>query len=227
MKIIIPGIPQAKMRHRLSNRGGFARMYDPQEKEKRKLKSELAAALLKIKLDKNQEIAMEASNLTNSEFFFLDVCFYVPYPKSVAKGKRNAMLWGLIRPNLKPDLDNLLKFLCDAANGILFADDCKIVESSQKEYFSDKPRTEIVIMAKKQMDVNESTKKILSTISPDQIAAMIEITENLRNEFLQNPNPSPKNCEIIAAFISQIADNFADELKKISKLCPLYWKEKL
>lgn len=225
MKIIIPGNPQAKMRHRLSNRGGFARMYDPQEKEKLQLKAHLARELKALIAGENKEIAMKASILTSGEFFELNVCFYVPFPKSATTVKRSAMLWGLIRPNTKPDLDNLLKFLCDAANEVLFSDDCKIVESSQKEFYSDKPRTEIIIMAKKQCDVNDSTKKILSILSPEEVKNMTDLMEQLRNKLI--PNPTPEECEIIAALLSKIADHFSNPLRKISKSCPKYWSNKL
>jgi Holliday junction resolvase RusA-like endonuclease len=227
MKIVIPGIPQAKVRHRLTTRGGFARMYDPQEKEKLQLKAYLTRELKALIRGENKEIAMKASILTRGEFFELNVCFYVPYPKSATAVKRNAMLWGLIRPNTKPDLDNLLKFLCDAANEVLFSDDCKIVDSSQKEFYSDKPRTEITIMAKKQLDVNDSTKKIIASFSPNEVSEMITLMENIKSIIHTTSHPTPNDCEFIAAYLSKFADLYADPLKKISKSCPSYWKNKL
>jgi len=55
----------------------------------------------------------------------LGVSFVLQRPKSVKR----------YYPHVKPDLDNLLKSVVDGLNGILYQDDCQIVECfSQKEY---------------------------------------------------------------------------------------------
>jgi Holliday junction resolvase RusA-like endonuclease len=225
VKIIIPGIPQAKMRHKLTTRGGFARMYDPQEKEKRELKSYLTRELSKLKYNESQEIAMEASNLTSGDFYLFDVCFYVPCPKSATTGKRNAMLWGLIRPNTKPDYDNLAKFISDCANEVLYPDDCMIVESSQKEYYSDNPRTEIIIMARKEVSTDNSTRKILSIIGPREIEDMLKLTQSLDKWINSTYRFSGEDLDTGAAIISQLADLYGSKLTKVTKTCPQFWKK--
>lgn len=48
-------------------------------------------------------------------------------PASASKGKRQAMLDGLIRPTKKPDIDNTMKAIADGLNKVAFNDDAQIV----------------------------------------------------------------------------------------------------
>ncbi|HBE8973316.1 TPA: RusA family crossover junction endodeoxyribonuclease [Clostridioides difficile] len=59
--------------------------------------------------------------------------------KKVKEQKRNNVL----RPNKKPDLDNIIKSVADSLNGIAYKDDSQIVEVVSKKYYSDKPRVEV------------------------------------------------------------------------------------
>lgn len=45
----------------------------------------------------------------------------------------------------RPDLDNLLKGVLDALNGVAFLDDCQIVKLSSEKKFSEKDSIEILI----------------------------------------------------------------------------------
>ena len=47
-------------------------------------------------------------------------------PKSASKKRVQAMLCGLERPCKKPDLDNLVKAVLDAINGLAYHDDAQI-----------------------------------------------------------------------------------------------------
>lgn len=59
----------------------------------------------------------------------VSVCFMVPRPKTVKRAF----------PTVTPDLDNLLKTVMDAANKILWVDDCQIVQlTASKIYGSPK-----------------------------------------------------------------------------------------
>jgi Holliday junction resolvase RusA-like endonuclease len=72
---------------------------------------------------------------------------YYKIPASVSNKKRLAMLEGKIRPTKKPDWDNIGKIVCDALNGIAYYDDCQIVDSSVKKFYSDTPRVEVKMEA--------------------------------------------------------------------------------
>ena len=68
----------------------------------------------------------------------LDVTFFLPPPQ---KNKKIINTYH----HYRPDLDNLIKMICDSANKILYKDDSQIsVLNAQKKY-SLKPRTELAI----------------------------------------------------------------------------------
>lgn len=70
---------------------------------------------------------------------------YYPIPKSTSKTKRQEMLDNIIRPKVKPDLDNVAKAICDALNGEAWHDDAQIVNLFVRKWFSDKPRADVQI----------------------------------------------------------------------------------
>lgn len=46
---------------------------------------------------------------------------------------------------IRPDLDNIVKFLLDVCNGIIYRDDSLISSMSVKKVYSENPRTEFTI----------------------------------------------------------------------------------
>ncbi len=77
----------------------------------------------------------------------LDVTFFMEAPKSISLKRRTA-LYGQIYI-FKPDLDNLIKFLCDVGNGILYYDDCAIAKISARKIYDEIPRTEFTLTCMK------------------------------------------------------------------------------
>lgn len=76
----------------------------------------------------------------------LNVTFYMPRPKKHYRTGKYARLLKKDSPfwhSTKPDIDNLVKFVMDALQGILWSDDCKIVRLETSKIYSKKPRTEI------------------------------------------------------------------------------------
>lgn len=73
---------------------------------------------------------------------------YYPIAKSDSKKKKEDKLKGIIRPhNIKPDVDNVIKVIADALNGVAYKDDTQIVELSTVKYFSDRARVEVAIQS--------------------------------------------------------------------------------
>lgn len=63
----------------------------------------------------------------------LDVQFYFPIPKTWSKKKKDGIL---DTPHIyKPDVDNLVKFICDVGNKILYEDDCIFAEINAKKLY--------------------------------------------------------------------------------------------
>jgi len=72
--------------------------------------------------------------------------FYVTPPKSTPQWKYEYIENGYLRPNKSPDLDNYVKLILDALNGLLWEDDRFIVEIHSGKYYTlDRPRTEIFV----------------------------------------------------------------------------------
>jgi len=58
---------------------------------------------------------------------YMRISAYIAIPSSFTKAKRMAASEGAIYPTGKPDADNLGKLICDALNGVFYADDKQIV----------------------------------------------------------------------------------------------------
>ncbi|MBE3586550.1 MAG: RusA family crossover junction endodeoxyribonuclease [Thermoanaerobacter sp.] len=63
--------------------------------------------------------------------------FYLLRPKSRPKREK----W----PDRRPDLDNLVKSVKDALNGIIWTDDARIVDMRARKRYDSQPRVEIVV----------------------------------------------------------------------------------
>ncbi len=70
---------------------------------------------------------------------------YFPIPKSASKKKQKEMQSMVLCPTKKPDLDNIVKAVLDALNGIAFYDDSQIVRLQVEKYYSDIPRVDVYI----------------------------------------------------------------------------------
>ena len=75
----------------------------------------------------------------------IDVIAYYPIPKSATKAASAAMKAGYTKPTKKPDLDNVIKAVLDALNGVAYKDDSRIVRIEARKEYSDSPRLEIHI----------------------------------------------------------------------------------
>ena len=75
----------------------------------------------------------------------IEIEAYFSIPKSASKKKRAEMLTGDIRPTKKPDMDNVLKAIADALNGIAYHDDSQIVRAVVDKFYDAAPRAIITI----------------------------------------------------------------------------------
>lgn len=75
----------------------------------------------------------------------VSVIAMLPIPASWSKRKRADAAAGILRPTGKPDGDNLAKSICDAANGLLWADDGQIVCLTISKTYSEKPGTVLTV----------------------------------------------------------------------------------
>jgi Holliday junction resolvase RusA-like endonuclease len=125
--------PVGKQRARYARRGNFVQTYTPD-------KTRNYETLLK-------EAAIEA--MGSSEPLETPVSLYlyirVPIPKSYSKKKVEACLNGLEQPMKKPDSSNVLKSVEDAMNGVVYVDDCQIINHHITRVYSTQSGVDICI----------------------------------------------------------------------------------
>lgn len=68
-------------------------------------------------------------------------------PKSMSRKRQYQALMGEVRPTTKPDLDNLLKSVKDALNGVAYVDDSQIVTITAEKAYGEQPKTIIQVTA--------------------------------------------------------------------------------
>lgn len=116
-------IPLARHRH------GGGKTWDPQKQKKLGWSLQL--------LDEH----------LNRPFFegplHIDLIFYMPKPQTSEKQK--ALMED--KPHqIKPDIDNLVKFVFDCCNNVIFKDDACIASVTAKKRYSNTPRTLIQVV---------------------------------------------------------------------------------
>ena len=130
----MPGPPKGKARARtVRTRGGQTFSYTPEG-------TILYENLIKISFSQTGERPFEAE-----EYLRVAIMAYYPVPKSTSKKKSTEMIAGYIRPAKKPDIDNVIKSILDALNGVAYHDDTQVVAVFAEKYYSDTPRVEVEI----------------------------------------------------------------------------------
>lgn len=124
----IPGEPVAKARPRATKWG----VYTPQ------------------KTVSYETLVQEMYSITYGQTMLkggleVDIKLFFKIPNSASRQKKKLMEDGKIRPIKKPDLDNCLKIITDALNGIAYGDDSQIVYAAVSKFYSDVPRAEVCI----------------------------------------------------------------------------------
>lgn len=74
------------------------------------------------------------------------VSVYCGIPKSTPKKNLPLMLKGEIQPCKKPDIDNILKIIFDALNGIAYKDDTQIFEVHAIKRYAEVPRVVVELV---------------------------------------------------------------------------------
>jgi Holliday junction resolvase RusA-like endonuclease len=75
----------------------------------------------------------------------MTVDIYRGIPKSWSKTKQEQAERGIIKPTLKPDVDNYVKAIKDALNGIAYVDDSQVTVLLISKYYDRVPRVEIKV----------------------------------------------------------------------------------
>lgn len=78
----------------------------------------------------------------------LELMIFQLIPKSTSKRKKDLMIKGLIRPTKRPDIDNVIKTVFDALEGLAFKNDSQFIRVIASKFYSSQPKVEIFINGK-------------------------------------------------------------------------------
>jgi len=68
-------------------------------------------------------------------------------PSSWSKKKISDALLGLVRPTTKPDIDNIMKAICDAMNEIVYVDDKQVCDVWVSKHYAITPEVRVIVEA--------------------------------------------------------------------------------
>lgn len=68
---------------------------------------------------------------------FIEAMYKIP--KNDSQKKRIEKLIGMIRPNKKPDLDNIIKIILDGLNGVAYKDDAQVINIQATKVYAEEP----------------------------------------------------------------------------------------
>ena len=135
LKFEVPGSPIGQGRPKFSTINGHAVAYDPEKSRKYKAYVKLLATQ-----------AMKEQGFTMIDGpCCLDIMAFFEVPKSKSKKFREAALSGLEYPTKKPDLQNIIKGIEDALNGLAYKYDALIVKLGVVKLYSEVPRVEVIL----------------------------------------------------------------------------------
>lgn len=135
IKFIVPGEVVGKGRPKFTTAGGYGRAYTP---------AKTRTYEAKVRNAFSNEYPAGVPLWQNKEPLEIIVIAYFQIPKSASKKNKLQMLNEGF-PTKKPDADNILKSIADALNGVIYADDCQIVNATIVKRWSEDPRAEICI----------------------------------------------------------------------------------
>ena len=139
IKFTYYGEIRGKGRPRFKNTGKFIQTYTDKDTQ------DYEMSIKEAYLQANQQSYMNPETPLS-----LSMVVYHQIPKSVSKKKKQEMLDLKIRPTKKPDIDNILKSVCDSLNKVAFYDDTQFVDIYVQKFYDETPRLEIYIKSIKE-----------------------------------------------------------------------------
>jgi Holliday junction resolvase RusA-like endonuclease len=130
--VTIPGAISGKGRPRFSTRGGIPRAYT----DARTLGAE--AWIRACAVDQAGSTPIEAPVV-------VEIAILVAIPASWPRRKRAHALAGALWPAGRPDLDNCIKLIADALNGIVWKDDRQIVRLIASKCYAEHAETRLTV----------------------------------------------------------------------------------
>jgi Holliday junction resolvase RusA-like endonuclease len=135
IKFTVLGQPQGKGRPRFSKRGKHVVTYTPEKTVC--YETLIAEAAKKAMLLENKEITQHEVNVKINAYFEI--------PKSWRRSSYEHARLNIIKPQTKPDIDNIAKAVLDGINGIIYHDDKQVYSLQIIKEYSEFPRIDVYI----------------------------------------------------------------------------------
>lgn len=135
ISFIVPGTPVGKGRPRFAKRGNFVKVYTP---EATASYENLVKIIALNAMKKGGHLVLQAAVSMSMEI-------YVTPPASWSAKKRNSAFLGEIFPTVKPDLDNIIKGVLDALNGVVWNDDKQVIRLEVFKRYAQEARAVVLI----------------------------------------------------------------------------------
>lgn len=123
-----------KGRPRVSRRGGYVHTYTPERT--RRFEENIKFEYLAHSCERPY---------TRDKSLYADIKIGVGIPRSYSKKDRENAINGILRPSKKPDIDNIIKSIMDALNGLAYEDDSQIVQIHAIKEYVQEPFVEVQI----------------------------------------------------------------------------------
>lgn len=81
--------------------------------------------------------ASDGVRFDDNDYIRLRLDMYFAIPKSYSKKRRLNCIEGKERPAKKPDVDNVLKNICDALNEVAYKDDVQVIEVVCRKFYTE------------------------------------------------------------------------------------------
>jgi Holliday junction resolvase RusA-like endonuclease len=127
VEFTINGEPQGKGRPRFTRQG---RAYTPTQTKQYE------------EHIKNSYLAKYPDTMLSGAIEITIRCFF-KVAKSASMTKWQKCIQGYLFPTKKPDLDNIMKVVCDSLNKVAYEDDCQIVKATLIKAYGDVPRIQV------------------------------------------------------------------------------------
>jgi Holliday junction resolvase RusA-like endonuclease len=125
--VCVPGEAVGKGRPRVAVRGGRPSLYTP------------APTLAYESAVKAEAVASMQGRAVFAGPVELKLQIFMGIPASFPKKRREAASLGHIVPTKKPDMDNVVKIVCDAFNGAVWVDDTQVVDLHVTRRYAEEP----------------------------------------------------------------------------------------
>lgn len=133
IELVVPGKPMAWSRGVPKRAGKFVKTFNPTD-----------MVNYQVQIKERFFATYPNWELLDTGLILLVKAYFVP-PKGTSQKKLAAMLEGRLRPEKKPDFDNLAKIVGDALNQVAYTDDKLIVTGTAEKWYDMRPRLEIYI----------------------------------------------------------------------------------